>query len=52
PVVMRFRTYGVSLAPALDAYCQRVLAHPAVARWVAEALAETEILPKHDAMPD
>jgi len=53
PVVMRFRTYGVTLAPALDAYCQRVLAHPAVARWVSEALAETETAPKHDAeMPD
>jgi glutathione S-transferase len=53
PVVCRFRTYGVALAPALDAYCQRVLAHPAVARWVNEALAETETAPKHDAeMPD
>jgi len=53
PVVLRFRTYGVTLAPALDAYCQRVLSHPAVARWVSEALAETETAPKHDAdMPD
>ena len=53
PVVCRFRTYGVTLAPALDAYCQRVLAHPAVARWIDEALAETEVAPKHDAeMPD
>ncbi|MYM32753.1 glutathione S-transferase [Duganella sp. FT94W] len=53
PVVMRFRTYGVTLAPALDAYCRRVLAHPAVARWVSEALAETETAPRHDAdMPD
>lgn len=53
PVVMRFRTYGVTLAPALDAYCQRVLAQPAVARWVSEALAETETAPRHDAdMPD
>jgi glutathione S-transferase len=34
PVVMRFKTYGVALAPALQAYCDRVLAHPAVARWV------------------
>lgn len=42
PVVMRFRTYSVSLAPALQAYCDRMQAHPAVARWVAEALAETE----------
>ena len=53
PVVMRFRTYGVSLAPALNAYCERVQAHPAVARWITEALAETETAPKHDAeLPD
>ena len=53
PVVLRFRTYGVSLAPALNAYCERVLAHPAVARWVDEAMAETETAPKHDAeMPE
>jgi glutathione S-transferase len=48
PVVMRFKTYGVSLAPALQAYCERVEAHPAVARWVREALAETETASKHD----
>ncbi|WP_215407591.1 glutathione S-transferase family protein [Janthinobacterium sp. JC611] len=53
PVVMRFRTYGVRLAPALNAYCERVQAHPAVARWITEALAETETAPKHDAeLPD
>ena len=52
PVVMRFLGYGVTLAPALNAYCERVLAHPAVARWVSEALAETEIAPKHDVAPD
>lgn len=48
PVVMRFRTYGVSLAPALQAYCERMEAHPAVARWVSEALAETERAAGHD----
>ena len=48
PVVMRFKTYGVALAPALQAYCDRVQAHPAVARWVAEALAETETAGLHD----
>ena len=53
PVVMRFRTYGVSLAPALQAYCDRVVAHPAVARWMREALAETEAAPHHDnQLPD
>ncbi len=48
PVVMRFRTYGVALAPALQAYCERIQAHPAVARWVTEALAETETADRHD----
>jgi glutathione S-transferase len=52
PVVSRFKTYGVALAPALQAYCDRVLAHPAVARWVREALAETEIAAGHEDEPD
>ena len=53
PVVCRFQTYGVALAPALQAYCERVLAHPAVARWIAEAMAETEIAAAHeDELPD
>lgn len=47
PVVMRFRTYGVLLAPALQAYMNRVITHPAVARWIQEAETETEILPDH-----
>ncbi|MBC7452614.1 MAG: glutathione S-transferase family protein [Massilia sp.] len=51
PVVMRFRTYAVPLAPALQAYCERMQAHPAVARWVREALAETEVASKHDDPP-
>lgn len=48
PVVTRFNTYGVALAPAAQAYCDRVLAHPAVARWVEEALRETEIAADHE----
>jgi glutathione S-transferase len=53
PVVMRFKTYGVALAPALQAYCDRMLAHPAVARWVEEAMLETEIAAAHeDELPD
>ena len=48
PVVMRFRTYQVALAPALQAYCNRVQAHPAVARWIAEALAEPELAQVHE----
>lgn len=51
PVVTRFKTYGVSLAPALQAYADRVCAHPAVAQWILEARAETESAPWHDARP-
>ena len=47
PVVMRFRSYGVFLAPALQAYMERVIAHPSVARWMQEAQDETEVLPDH-----
>lgn len=52
PIVMRFRTYGVWLAPSVQAYVNRVLAHPAVERWVQEALAETERMEKYDVYPD
>ena len=52
PVVMRFKTYGVSLAPALQAYCKRVESHPAVARWINEALAETERASFHEDEPE
>ena len=52
PVVMRFRTYDVSLAPALQAYVDRVAAHPAVAQWIAGAMAETENAAKYDTYPD
>jgi glutathione S-transferase len=52
PVVMRFRTYDVVLGPALDAYVERVAAHPAVAQWIAGALAETEAVEKYDVYPD
>jgi len=47
PVAMRFRTFGVSLAPALQAYVERLQAHPAVAQWVREAVEEVEVLPNH-----
>lgn len=52
PVVMRFQTYGVSLAPALQAYVERVAAHPAVAQWIEEARAETIRVGRYDTYPD
>jgi glutathione S-transferase len=51
PVVMRFRTYDVSLGPALDAYAERVAAHPAVAEWMRAAIAESDAVPKYDVYP-
>ncbi|WP_295753287.1 glutathione S-transferase family protein [Undibacterium sp.] len=48
PVVMRFKTYNVSLAPALQAYIERVQAHPAVAEWIRDALNEADHQPKYD----
>ncbi len=52
PVVMRFRTYDVFLAPALQAYMQRVLQHPAVVQWMGEAQTEQEVIPKFELAPD
>jgi len=52
PVVMRFRTYTVSLAPALEAYVERVAAHPAVAEWISGAMAEEAVWPEYDVYPD
>ena len=52
PVVMRFMIYGVSLAPALQAYVERVCAHPAVAQWMAEAIAETERATRYEPNAD
>ncbi|HEY4542489.1 MAG TPA: glutathione S-transferase family protein [Noviherbaspirillum sp.] len=52
PVIMRFRTYGVWLAPKLKAYVERVIAHPAMARWIREAEAEVERIEKYDVYPD
>jgi glutathione S-transferase len=40
PVVSRFRTYGIALAPALAAYSDRVLAYPPMREWEVAALAE------------
>jgi glutathione S-transferase len=52
PVVMRFKTFGVWLAPQLQAYMDRVLAHSAVALWMREAEVETDRIDKYDVYPD
>lgn len=48
PVVMRFLTYDVYLAPALQAYVERVAAHPAVAQWISQAREEPEVISKYE----
>jgi glutathione S-transferase len=45
PVVMRLNTYGVPLPDDVAAYAKRVTALPAVAAWIAEALAERAFVP-------
>lgn len=52
PVVMRFHTYGVALAPALQAYTERIREYPAVASWIREAEMEIEYIEAIDNLPD
>ncbi len=40
PVVSRFRTYGIAVPPAIDAYSDRIFALPAMRDWIAAAEAE------------
>jgi glutathione S-transferase len=42
PVVTRFQTYDVPLDKVCQGYCERVLAHPFVMEWVADAKHEHE----------
>lgn len=51
PVVTRFQTYDVFLAPALQAYMERVVQYPAVAQWISEAHTEPEVIPKFELAP-
>ncbi|CAG75691.1 putative glutathione S-transferase [Pectobacterium atrosepticum SCRI1043] len=41
PVVFRIKTYQLSVSPEAAAYCERLLALPAMQQWLEEALAET-----------
>jgi glutathione S-transferase len=44
PVVMRFATYAVALAPASAAYCSAMRAAPGVEAWIRDATAEKEFV--------
>jgi glutathione S-transferase len=49
PVCTRFLTYGVELDADGAAYCATIIAWPAMAEWVAAALAEPDDLQELDA---
>jgi glutathione S-transferase len=48
PVVMRFNTWQPALSAEAAAYAQRVTAAPAVAAWIADALAEPHQIDKYE----
>jgi glutathione S-transferase len=52
PVVTRFRSYGVTLAPISQAYCDAVEALPAMQEWTRDARAETACMSETDALLD
>lgn len=49
PVVHRFRTYAIEVTPAVRAYMDAMMAHPAFQQWTREGLAETLIIEKFEA---
>jgi glutathione S-transferase len=48
PVCARFKTYDVQLDKVSKAYCDTILAWPAVQEWTKEALEEPEDLDELD----
>lgn len=44
PVVTRFETYGVPMAPSVAPWARRVMDLPAMQEWIAGARAETEVI--------
>jgi glutathione S-transferase len=48
PVVTRFKTYDVKLSDVAQAYCEAVLALPAMQEWYAAAEAEPWTLPQYE----
>ncbi|WP_322528816.1 glutathione S-transferase family protein [Salinicola sp. LHM] len=48
PVAVRLRGYGIELGTAAMAYAERLLAHPAVAEWIEQGIAEPWIDEPHE----
>ncbi len=49
PVVHRFRTYAIEVGPQAKDYMEAMLAHPAIAQWTREAMAETLLIERFEA---
>ena len=52
PVVLRFKTYGISLSPSASQYQAFFLQDNTLNRWVTAGKAETEIVPEDEAGVD
>ncbi|ROT98836.1 glutathione S-transferase family protein [Marinobacter sp. R17] len=52
PVAWRFLTYGTPLSDGAQQYAARLRHHESMERWLAGALAETEIVPEDEAGSD
>ena len=48
PVVHRFRTYAIEVAPAVKTYMETMMALPAFAQWTKEGLAETLVIDRFE----
>jgi len=48
PVVHRFRTYAIAVAPASQAYMETMTALPAFNEWTEAALAETQVIERFE----
>jgi glutathione S-transferase len=48
PVVHRFRTYAISVAPEVQAYMDTMMALPAFAEWTKAGLAETIVIDRFE----
>jgi glutathione S-transferase len=48
PVVHRFRTYAIEVAPRAKAYMETMMALPAFAEWTRDGLAETLVIAKFE----
>jgi len=49
PVVLRFRTYGIPLSDAAQAYADSVIASSGIQRWLEQAAKETEVIAADEA---